>query len=92
MTSPFFTFLWYWMMRKTSVLLYSQVSLLADFNSALPGLNFVAFGLVNFTERTDLKVFKSMLAVNDILFFLPCQTHFLLMNLNEVALALVSEL
>ena len=63
-------------MRKTSVLLYSQVSLLADFNSALPGLNFVAFGLVNFTERTDLKVLKLMLALNDILFVFTMSNTF----------------
>ena len=32
------------------LLLYSKVSLLADFNGVFSGLNFVAFGLANFAE------------------------------------------
>ena len=41
--------------------LYPQVVLLADFNSALSGLNFVALWLANFTVRIDLKVLKPCL-------------------------------
>ena len=54
--------------EDTCLLLNSEVALLADFDSTLSGLNFVAFGLANFTVRIDSKVLKPMLAVNGVLF------------------------
>ena len=49
------------------LLLYSQAALLADFNSGLSGLNFVSFGLDNFTVKIDPTVLKPKLAY--VLFF-----------------------
>ena len=51
------------------LLLYSHIALLDDFNSALSGLTFVAFGLANSTARIDPKVMKPMLALDGFLFF-----------------------
>ena len=70
MTSFFFHF--FMVMDDGCFLLYSQVALLPDFNSALSGLNFVALVLANFTVRIESKVLKPMLALNGVLFFLPC--------------------
>ena len=50
------------------LLLYSQVALLADFKSALSGLNFVALGLANFTVNIEPKVLNPILARNVVLF------------------------
>ena len=50
------------------LLLYSQVALLADFKSALSGLNFVALGLASFTVNIEPKVLNPMLAQNVVLF------------------------
>ena len=46
------------------LLLYSQVALLADFKSALSGLNFVALGLASFTVNIEPKVLNTILAQN----------------------------
>ena len=51
------------------LLLYSQVALLAYFNSASSGLNFVALRFTNFTVRIDPKLLKPMFALNNVLFF-----------------------
>ena len=77
--------------EDTCLLLNSQVALLADFDSTLSGLNFVAFRLANFTVRIDPKVLKPMVAVNGVSFFFTMQTLFLLMHW-KAALALVSQL
>ena len=50
------------------LLLYSQVALLADFKSALSGLNFVALGLASFTVNIEPKVLSSIQARNVVLF------------------------
>ena len=50
------------------LLLYSQVALLADFKSALSGLNFVALGLASFTVNIEPKLLNSILAGNVVLF------------------------
>ena len=77
--------------EDTCLLLNSQVALLADFDSTLSGLNFVAFRLTKFTVRIDPKVLKSMVAVNGVSFFFTMQKLFLLMHW-KAALALVSQL
>ena len=46
------------------LLLYSQAALLADFKSALSGLNFVALGLASFTVNIEPKVLNTILAQN----------------------------
>ena len=51
------------------LLLYSQVALLAYFNNASSGLNFVALRFTNFTVRIDPKLLKPMFALNNVLFF-----------------------
>ena len=43
------------------LLLYCQVALLADFKSALSGLNFLALGLASFTVNMEPQVFKHFL-------------------------------
>ena len=50
------------------LLLYSQVSLLAEFNGVFSGLISVTFGLANFTARINPKVLKPMLALNSVSF------------------------
>ena len=50
------------------LLLYSQVALLADFKSALSGLNFVALGLASFTVKIKPKVLNPIVARNIVLF------------------------
>ena len=50
------------------LLLYSQVALLADFKSALSGLNFVALGLASFTVNIEPKVLNLIPARNVVLF------------------------
>ena len=50
------------------LLLYSQAALLADFKSALSGLNFVALGLASFTVNIEPKLLNSILAGNVVLF------------------------
>ena len=50
------------------LLLYSQVALLADFKSALSGLNFIALGLASFTVNVEPKVLNPILARNFVLF------------------------
>ena len=50
------------------LLLYSQVALLADFKSALSGLNFVALRLPSFTVNIERKVLNPILAGNFVLF------------------------
>ena len=50
------------------LLLYSQVALLADFESALAGLNFVALGLANFTVNIETNMLNPILARNVALF------------------------
>ena len=50
------------------LLLYSQVALLADFKSALSGLNFVALGLASFTVNIESKVLNPIVAQNVVLF------------------------
>ena len=82
----------WWGKRVSFITVYSQVALLADFNSALSGLTFIPFGFANFTVRIDLKVLKPIFALNGILFFFTMLTLFLLMHLNEGALVLVSQL
>ena len=44
------------------LLLYSQVALLADFESALAGLNFVALGLASFTVNIETTMLNPILA------------------------------
>ena len=50
------------------LLLYSQVALLAEFKSALSGLNFLALGLASFTGNIEPKVLNPILARNVLLF------------------------
>ena len=50
------------------LLLYSQVALLADFKSALAGLNFVALGLASFTVNIETNMLNPILARNVVLF------------------------
>ena len=72
MTSFFFFFYVFVVMddeEDECLLLYSKVSLLADFNGVFSGLNFVAFGLANFTVRINPKVLKPMLGLNGVSFF-----------------------
>ena len=49
-------------------LLYSQVALLADFENALAGLNFVALGLASFTVNIETNMLNPILARNVVLF------------------------
>lgn len=72
MTSFFFFFYVFVVMddeEDECLLLYSKVSLLADFNGVFSGLNFVAFGLANFAVRINPKVLKPMLGLNGVSFF-----------------------
>ena len=50
------------------LLLYSEVALLAEFKSALSGLNFLALGLASFTGNIEPKVLNPILARNVLLF------------------------
>ena len=76
------------------LLLYSEVSLLAEFNGVFSGLNFVAFGLANVTVRINPKVLKLMLALNGVSFFftmlntlpiLPIQSFILPIYPHEIS-------